>query len=243
MYIRNLSAQFLDLLFPRHCIHCQGSVQSKNNPLKYLCKDCERELFYCDPPACKTCGYPFFGSLMGSKTCPHCVELEPVFEAGKTLFLGKGAGRSFLHELKYHSGFYVLKDIATIIRATPHFSRFLENAFLVPVPLHPAKKRQRGFNQSELLANVFAKSSQALGVLPILKRTRFTNSQTLLNGKERAQNVKNAFALSKETDLISNLNYILVDDVFTTGSTLNACARVLRAAGAQHLKVITLSHG
>lgn len=230
-----------DLLFPRSCVHCAGPIERGN--YQYICPSCARELQFCTPPACKTCGYPFFGAVIAARECPHCTELEPVFEKGKSLFLAKGPGRSLLHALKYRQGFYILKDLAQMLRENAHFQAFLSGAILVPVPLHPTKLRQRGFNQSEQIARTLLRNSDAQAVQSLLERKEFTESQTQLDRKDRMQNVKNAFAISAAANLMKDTYYILVDDVFTTGSTLNACARTLRAAGVTHLRAVAIGHG
>ena len=230
-----------DLLFPRSCVHCAGPVE--RGKYQYICPSCARELQFCTPPACKTCGYPFFGAVIAARECPHCTELEPVFEKGKSLFLAKGPGRSLLHALKYRQGFYILKDLARMLHENPHFAAFLRGAILVPVPLHPTKLRQRGFNQSEQIARTLLRNSDAQAVQSLLERKEFTESQTQLDRKDRMQNVKNAFAISAAANLMADTYYILVDDVFTTGSTLNACARTLRAAGVTHLRAVAIGHG
>jgi ComF family protein len=181
--------------------------------------------------------------LAGPKVCPHCVELDPLFDEGKTLFLAKGPARSLIHELKYKAGFYVLRDVGTMLEKLPFYQAYFYGAILVPVPLHSVKLRERGFNQSERIAHALCRATGADGVQNLLVRTVYTESQTRLSRASRHQNVKNAFALADDAVVIPYLKYILVDDVFTTGSTLNACAAVLREAGAQHLKVATLGHG
>lgn len=232
----------LDLVFPRSCLHC--GEHTANSKLDYLCTDCTRELHICEPPACTTCGYPFFGILSADRACPHCAELDPLFSQGKTLFLAKGAGRSLLHHLKYREGFYALKDLKKLAATTLHYYSYFQNSTLVPVPLHPTKERERGFNQSLKLALMLSQLYQpALPVENLLIRTKFTQTQTRLNRSKRHHNVKNAFALAPNAVLDSQVNYILVDDVFTTGATLNACARVLLEHGATHIKVATLGHG
>lgn len=229
-----------DLVFPRSCVHCAEIVDQSD--YQFLCRSCAREVIFSTPPACSTCGYPFFGQLAGPKICPHCAELSPVFEEGKTLFLAKGPARSLLHELKYHSGFYVLNDLARMVQANPHYLDYLTDAQLVSIPLHPDKQRERGFNQSDRIAATLASVANCR-VNKLLVRTQFTQTQTRLDRAARHQNVKNAFALAPNATVIPTQQYILIDDVFTTGSTLNACAAVLRQAGAQHIKVATLGHG
>jgi ComF family protein len=232
----------LDLVFPRACVHCGGAIE--HSDYDFICADCSNEILPCLPPACKTCGYPFFGAVIGAKVCPHCIDLEPLFDQGKTLFIAKGAGRSLLHALKYQRGFYILKDLQQMVTTTKHYLEYIQDASLVPVPLHPTKLRERGFNQSELIAKMLISTTNGSSVLEkLLIRQLYTQTQTRLNHAERHRNVKNAFALTPNTVLIPDKQYILVDDVFTTGSTLNACARVLRDAGATRLKVVTIGHG
>lgn len=178
------------------------------------------------------------------RTCPNCAELDPEFEEGRTLLLHKGGGSALVIELKYHGARYVLDDVAMLARHTPGLDDYLRNAILVPVPLHPARLRKRGYNQSELIARAISESTQTGSqVLPLLRRTRATATQTRLHRSERARNVKNAFAIAVETPIDSAACYIMVDDVFTTGATLNACAAALRKAGARTVKALTLAHG
>lgn len=238
---RVLARPFLEVFFPRSCLGCGGGVE--DSEYEHLCDECARELFLAEPPNCRVCGYPFYGMLAGPKTCPHCAELNPVFDEGKTLFLAKGPGRALIHELKYNSGFYVLRDIERMIEKAPDYKAYLKDAVLVPVPLHETKLRERGYNQSEKIATALAGTTVGSHVENLLVRTKFTQTQTRLNREDRNRNVKNAFALSPDAVVMAHLKYILVDDVFTTGSTLNACAAVLREAGANRIKVATLGHG
>lgn len=230
-----------EVFFPRSCVHCGERVEDSD--FGYLCRACSRELFLSKPPACSTCGYPFFGMVAGPKVCPHCAELNPAFEAGRTLFLAKGPARSLVHELKYKAGTYILKDVDLMVSGSTYFRNYFEEAVLVPVPLHRTKERERGFNQSQLIAERLLKTTGAVSVEKLLIRTVFTETQTRLSRSLRHQNVKNAFALAPDAVVIPDQTYILVDDVFTTGATLNACAVVLRDAGAQQIQVATLGHG
>lgn len=241
MFGRGLRHSFLDVFFPRSCVHCGSGADSER--YQFLCQACSREVFLTRPPSCTTCGYPFFGILSGSRVCPHCEELEPVFDEGRTLFLAKGPPRSLIHELKYNSGFYILEDVKAMIRATPYYSNYFKDAILVPVPLHAVKARERGFNQSRMLAAAIESVTAAKAMQDLLVRQVYTQTQTRLSRAARHQNVKNAFALAADAAVMADQTHILIDDVFTTGWTLNACAAVLRSAGVTRLKVATLGHG
>jgi len=159
-----------------------------------------------------------------------------------TLF--KGPARALVHELKYHKGHHVLADLEAVARSSAHVMDFIRDTVLVPVPLHPRKERERGYNQTVLLAGVLAKAAGGgTRVEPLLRRVVDTPSQTAFDRKARRANLKNAFALARGATINPSSPYTLVDDVFTTGSTLNSCAGVLRHAGALNLNVVTFGHG
>jgi ComF family protein len=169
--------------------------------------------------------------------------LRPSFAEGRTATLLQGPMRRLVHALKYEGALHLLDDFERIVRANPHFCAFFSGAILVPVPLHPRKRRERGFNQAALLADRFAQAGGAAAVRTLLRRTLDTSTQTRLDRRERQENLKNAFALADSRTIEPDSRYVLVDDVFTTGATLNACAAVLRRAGARRVDVATLGHG
>jgi ComF family protein len=211
---------------------------------RFICRQCAAQLDWVHAPHCVTCGHPFFGIVAGERMCPHCDGLDPAFREGHTAVLFKGPARSLVIELKYHRGLHVLSDIRQIFRRAPHVMERARGSVLVPVPLHPRKARERGFNQAQLLAECLAFAAGAdTTVQPLLRRTVDTVSQTTFDRRTRLANLKNAFALARGANLNPAINYILVDDVFTTGSTLNSCARALRRAGAVTVDVITFGHG
>lgn len=155
----------------------------------------------------------------------------------------KGPARALVHDLKYRGQVHLLEDMGRIFRACDGLLSFAEGAVLVPVPLHPRKRRERGFNQSHVLAERLAILTSGAEVCEALVRVKDTESQTQFDRKRRQRNLKNAFAMREKCRLNPRLRYILVDDVFTTGSTLNACAASLRRAGIRQIDVITFGHG
>jgi len=232
----------LDVIFPRSCVHCAGLVE--DGRFRHLCPRCEKLLHVVQPPHCTTCGHPYFGETEENRLCSHCETLEPRFDQGKTAILLQGPGRSLVHALKYHQGQQVLEDITSIMRAAPGYADYLRGAVLVPVPLHPRKQRERRYNQSRLLADCCAQAVDGQAeVRELLVRVIDTESQTHYDREARRENLKNAFALAKGATINPGQRYILVDDVFTTGSTLNSCATVLRRGGALTLDVVTFGHG
>lgn len=195
------------------------------------------------PPHCGICGYPILGSVAEGRTCPRCIDLNPIFRSGRTLILHRGVGREIIRRLKYHGAFYLLPDIERIMRDCPWFADSFENTRLVPVPLHPRRLRERGFNQSFLLAERFAAVGRSLEVRELLVRVKDTKSQISLTRAQRQDNTRNAFELVEMTTLQKDRPHVVIDDVFTTGATLNACCQVLRRAGIRDLRILTLAHG
>lgn len=231
-----------DVLFPPVCVHCGRLVEDSR--YEHLCIYCAARIELVAPPHCDTCGFPYAGELAGERTCPHCEALVPEFGAGKTAAVYRGPMASLVQRLKYHRGEYLEGDIARIAASAPGFAGFLRGAMLVPVPLHPRKERERGFNQTRLIAGAFARvGADGTAVVAALQRVVDTKTQTRLNRDERQANLENAFALAPGHPLTPGARIVLVDDIFTTGATLNACAAVLQRAGFENLDVATLAHG
>lgn len=240
--IQRLVRSVGDVAFPRVCVSCDGLVEA--GVYRHVCAKCAEKLDYVEAPACYVCGHPFYGELAGERMCPHCEGLAPAFREGRTCVLFKGPARALVHELKYHRGLYALADIEEVIRHAPRVLELVRDAVLVPVPLHSRKERERGYNQSLLLAECFARAAGGqTRVEPLLIREIDTVSQTAFDRNTRRTNLKNAFALTRRVAINTAQHYILVDDVFTTGSTLNSCAGVLRRAGCLSLDVVTFGHG
>lgn len=241
-----------DVIFPPVCVHCRALVETADTgdtggapgAFRHLCARCVAQLDFVRPPHCTTCGHPFYGVVEGERMCVKCEGLDPAYRHGHTAVLFKGPARSLVIELKYHRGLHVLADMAEIFRRSTHVMEQVRGATLVPVPLHARKARERGYNQALLLARALATAAgEGTHVQTLLHRVVDTETQTAFDRRTRMANLKNAFALAPGRDFSPALHYILVDDVFTTGSTLNSCARALRRAGALSLDVVTFGHG
>ncbi len=242
--VRTLGREFVDVVFPRACVACGRGVEENAAGLRHLCEPCQQQLHLVHEPHCSTCGHPFYGVMEENRLCEHCESLVPVFGRGKTAVLLKGSGRSLVHALKYHHALHVLEDIVTIMRRAPGYGEYLRGTVIVPVPLHPRKERERGYNQSRLLAECAVQAAaEGAQVAELLVRRIDTLSQTHFDRETRRENLKNAFAMAPGAVITPGHHYLLIDDVFTTGSTLNACAAVLRDAGALNLDVVTFGHG
>lgn len=231
----------LDTAFPPKCASCGGIVDGA--PLPHVCDRCFAKIHIIEDPRCLTCGYPFFGDTDSHEDCQHCSRLTPKFRRGWSVALFRGPVRDLLYALKYANGLWALDDIGRIVEYAEGLSDFLEDAVLVPVPLHRRKERERGYNQCALIAESIARRFSCLGVEKALDRRVDTPSQTQFDRRERYRNLRNAFVSSSPGTIDARFHYVIVDDVFTTGSTLNACAAALRQVGAKNVDVLTIGHG
>lgn len=244
--VRRWARQVAAVAFPPTCVHCASLVEPAETPagFRHLCLPCQAAVAWVRPPHCSMCGHPFHGIVEGERDCPRCVGLVPAYGEARTASLFSGPVRALVIGLKYHHGLHLLADCAALFRGAPHLLEHVRGARLVPVPLHPRKRRERGYNQSALLATELAREAGGeTSVASLLARRIDTATQTAFDRERRRANLQNAFALAPGAPLRSADRYVLVDDVFTTGSTVNACARVLREAGVERVDVATLAHG
>lgn len=231
-----------DIFFPRSCL-CSGRRIPPGSEFRYLHPEVASHLITVRGPHCRTCGHPFWGEAEESTTCPHCIDLDAHFREGRTAALMREPARRMILELKYRRGFYMIPDLVLLTRKAEGYREFLEGAVIVPVPLHFLRHQRRGFNQSLVLAKAVTRGVSRCRVRNLLKRIRNTKTQTRLRRSDRKKNIENAFALRRKVIIDPGERYLLFDDVFTTGSTLNACARVLLQSGASRVDVATICHG
>jgi len=225
----------VSLLYPATCTICGKSVRAG----EYLCNNCEAKIIRIVPPFCETCSEPFEGSITNIFTCANCAHRTIYFDAAVAAYRGRGIVREIIHEFKYAHQIHLRHLVACWLRAALDDERLRDCHFniIVPVPLHPARQRERGFNQASLLAELLS-AQTAIRSKPVLERIRYTTTQTALDRSERMENLHNAFRLRKNAD-VRGLRVLLIDDVLTTGSTLNECARVLKRAGAMSVHAAT----
>lgn len=241
-YTQSLGHRLSDLCFPRNCIHCSSPAGTA--PYQYLCDSCAETLIIAHPPNCQRCGFPYPSAGQRPKNCPHCAHLRPAYSRAHCLCLAKNAGRRIVHQLKYAHGLYLYSDLKHIIGRRPDLEKICDNARLVPIPLHPTKERERGYNQSQIIAEALKETLNAdLHIENLLIRKHYTQSQPELGKAERVLNVAHAFAIAPGQKLEFDKKYILIDDVFATGATANACAKTLSQAGVSSIELITLGHG
>ncbi len=240
---RRLWCSLVDLFYPRDCLISGAPLG--NSTLGYISDGVAARLPLIRDPRCPRCGHPFHGAIEDGPVCVHCEDLHPVFETGRCGYLLSRDCRTLVHAFKYERKRYLAPDLARLLAAAPGFPDFLGGAVVVPVPIHPRKLRRRGFNQTEeILRHLDGHIPGGLEVRPLLRRTVDTVSQTRANRKERMKRVRGAFALNGEAPLPArDTRCVLFDDIFTTGATLNACAKILRSAGLRKIDAAAFAHG
>ncbi|MDP9099518.1 MAG: ComF family protein [Verrucomicrobiota bacterium] len=223
------------LFYPPTCVVCAANVERS----EYLCADCQRRAPRIVAPFCAKCSEPFPGAITQTFSCANCEHRVLHFNCAVAAYRSRGLVRKLVHEFKYARQRHLRYPIAGWLRETLRDPRLHGRHFdvVVPVPLHPARERERGFNQAMLLAELLAPTITA-PLRTALERTRYTTTQTAYHRAERMENLHGAFRLRKNQD-VRDLRVLLIDDVLTTGSTLNECARVLIASGAVSVHAAT----
>ena len=235
--LHNAGNALLDLLYPPHCAICLCDTAAGD----HLCAACRKQAPVIAAPFCQTCSEPFSGQIEGAFSCPNCRERHFLFHCAVARRHGRGVVRELIHRFKYNRKVHlrhVLGDWLEETLADPRLQTPPCDA-LVPVPLHPARQRERGFNQARILAEGLAQRS-GIPLSDCMQRTRYTTTQTVFDREERMENLRGAFRM-RQHHSVRNLHLLLVDDLFTTGSTVNECASVLMEAGAASVRVATVA--
>ena len=216
------------LFYPAACVVCSSNVERSD----YLCESCKSRAPRITPPFCAKCSEPFSGAITQTFSCANCEHRLLHFDSAVAAYRSRGLVRNLVHAFKYGHQRHLRHPLAHWLGETMRDPRLRGRRFdlIVPVPLHPARERERGFNQAALLAELFARQIAVPHRLA-LERIRYTKTQTAYDRAERMENLRDAFRLRKNMN-VRELHVLLIDDVLTTGSTLSECARVLKEAGA-----------
>lgn len=232
-----LAQACLDALLPPLCLSCGGRVGTNGA----LCPECWKSIAFISSPLCQTCGKPFNIPLVNDSVCPECEETPHAFASARAAFIYDAASRNIVLGFKHGDRTHAAQALACwMVRAGECCLK--EADVIAPVPLHRWRLFKRRYNQSALLANCIARTTKKQACMQALSRTRATQSQGHLNHKERRNNVAGAFMVpERQKPKIRNATIVLIDDVMTTGATLDECAKTLLAAGAKKVHALTLA--
>lgn len=231
----------LNFLYPPRCAVCDTSLPI--NTTRRVCTPCLDAVEPLRPPLCLVCGAPRHAGA--DELCDHCRAAPPAFDAARAITRyrsgaeGSSTVAALLRRHKYGLDQSLGRALAEYLDAAPAMDSGAYDV-VIPVPLHRSRLRWRGFNQAALLGAALARRLNCSLDVATLARVRSTASQTARDRAQRIRNVRDAFAVRRPSR-VAGQRVLLVDDVMTTGATADECARVLRAAGAQRIDVLTLA--
>ena len=201
------------LFYPSLCVVCSSIV----NEREYLCENCRSRAPRITSPFCAKCSEPFSGAITQPFSCANCGHRTLHFDAAVAAYRSRGLVRKLVHDFKYGHQRHLRHPLAAWLGETMSDPRLRGRPFdmIVPVPLHPARERERGFNQAALLAELLARQV-AVPLRMALERIRYTQTQTAYDRAERMENLHDAFRLRKNMN-VRQLRVLVIDDVLTTG--------------------------
>jgi ComF family protein len=234
-WLKYFGSTVLEFFLPRMCLFC--GVPVGETAQVAVCPECETQIEWVASPLCTCCGMVFENRDGADRVCGSCQTDPPPFARARAAALYDGPVAQAITRFKFSRQLAFLPVMQHWLKRPLCLELVAAADLLAPVPLHPKRIKNRGFNQALLLARAFPD-------LPVAReavvRTRHTVPQVGLNPKERQDNVKGAFAVP-DPGLVKGKNVLLIDDLFTTGSTVKECAKVLRQAGARRVEVLTVA--
>jgi len=233
--LRGITKAGLCLLFPSACPCCNAVT---GDDLQPLCEACFAQLKFIKSPYCSCCGRTF-SSGGENHLCGVCLTSSWAFDRARFLFFYEKIIAKLIHDLKYSGKTQGISTFKWLSEQSNVLGDLDVPDFILPVPLHIKRLRKRGFNQALVLAKLLFPNEKRKIRHNILLRRTDTRAQAGLSGVERRENLKNAFVIDRVSELIGK-KVLILDDVFTTGSTVNECAKVLKAAGCTKVEVLTI---
>ncbi len=234
--IGNSLNHLLDIVVPRLCIAC-GTFTKGQTP---FCPQCEAKIKLILPPYCPICGKPL---PKGNQPhiCGSCLQEIPFFDKARSVFYYQNSIREAIIKFKFAESLSLTDFwVKSILKHLNSFIEQISPDLICPVPLHITRLRQRGYNQSWLIAKKLGKNIGIKSRARVLMKRKVTLDQVGLSMAKRKLNVRNSFEVNPK-EKVAKKCILLIDDVFTSGSTVNECARILKKSGAKRVYVITLA--
>ena len=226
---------------PPLCLNCHVEIHQAQS----ICETCWQEIDFISTPICKSCGYPFETSLGIHKDsiCPACIAKKPDFDMARAALNYNDTSRDLLMKFKHGDQQHITPLFVRWLHlAKTNFPNDIQIDYVVPIPLHRKRLFKRRYNQAALLAKSFARDNKLVYRADLLLRIKATETQGHLSYKARHRNLRGAFKCSKKHKAtLKDKSILILDDVYTTGSTANEAAKVLRRAGAKHIYVLTVA--
>lgn len=235
-----LLSALTDLLFPRACVSCGEPAREA---ARYFCWDCLSRTEWILSPFCRRCGDPVDGAVEGDFLCTTCLAQSPAFDQARSAARYRGGLQTALQDFKYRGATWLSRDFGMFLLACfqAHYAAQAIDTIQY-VPLFPAKERFRSYNQAGLLARDLSARLNGLPVKRGLVKLHPTETQTHLTAAKRRANVHGTFSITDKS-AVAGRRILLIDDVMTTGATVNECSRMLKQAGADAVFVLTVARG
>lgn len=238
MVIASLAKNFINLIYPLHCASCKKPLDPENGSA--VCGNCISLIKRNPAPYCIYCGRP---QDTAGCVCDDCLKDKPAFSMAYSACLYEGNLKELIHQFKYSGKLALSGDLSNLISDFLYDNPdILEGADIITfVPIAAGHMVKRGFNQSKVLAKHIS-DSYGIPMIDCIEKIIYTKSQNSLSREERLSNLKGAFRTRGRT-ILNGLKVLIIDDVMTTGATLNECAKVLLSAGAADVRCLTLARG
>ncbi|MDI6758113.1 MAG: ComF family protein [Candidatus Omnitrophota bacterium] len=232
----------VNIVYPKKCLACKEKLKIHlQNEL--ICAKCLKNIKKNTPPFCSSCGRHLVKTNFAKNICPSCLRGKLHFDRAFSPYTYKGSIKRLIHEFKYKGKDYLGSPLgAMMIDFINEYNLPINYIdFIIPVPLHKTKLREREFNQAQVLAEAIAKKFNKGLLTETLTRQRYTRAQADLEINERLKNVKGSFSITNP-QVIKGKNLLVIDDVLTTGATSSEAAAALKEAGANIVFILTLAH-
>ncbi|GAB4116764.1 MAG: ComF family protein [Candidatus Caldatribacteriota bacterium] len=245
--IKYLIEGLLSLIFPLECRVCKHPIRESAG--YSICEDCLKDIELIEEPYCKKCNKPLsiapgLPYQQEDLICLDCKNREYSFEFSRSVGKYRGVLKECIHLLKYNKEKNLVQPLGELLIRyllfQPELLKLID--MIIPVPLHEKDWKERGFNQSFLLSKIMGEYFSLPVKEKVLVKNRFTLSQVGLSRKDREKNIFQAFSVAQPEE-IKDKGILIFDDVFTTGSTVEECAKELKRAGANKVIVLTLARG
>lgn len=235
--MRRITGWIIDLIYPRRCAMCDALLTKDET---YICTGCKPKVQAVKDPYCMKCGKPLLRSE--EEYCKDCLCHPHAFDRGRSVLVYEGPVKRSVYRFKYSGRKEYAEAYAYLAeRHLGDFIRQIQPDALLPVPLHRSRYRKRGYNQAELFARALGRRMGIRVVANLVRRTKNTLPQKELDPQERQNNLKKAFKLSGNDVKLNTI--IIIDDIYTTGSTIDAFSVQLKRAGVQRIYFLTISGG
>ena len=235
--IKKIFNIFLEILYPYRCPSCKKIVHTNY----VFCLDCWKKLRFIKKPICNICGDIFQFSINNIALCGKCLKEKPIYDKALSCFVYNKTISKAIFEFKFYQKTFLSKFFAKFIII--NIKEIIDDIdYIVPIPMNIKRLRWRGFNQSLLLVKSVAKLINKPFISNLIIKTKHTKAQAKLKNKERKVNLNSVFKINKRyLELVKNKNILIVDDVITTGTTVNKCSKVLKEAGVNKVYITSIA--